>query len=109
MNTEKVEELRLSAEQLAKQALETAELGLRAVREQFESAGIPTDINLPGGDVRENLQQTAFAVENKAKEMFTLATHFMQELNNKWQPQSPASTEPEAESRPKAAKIDIED
>lgn len=102
-NPEKVEELKRSAEQLAKQALETAELGLRMARNQFEST-----IGQGGNaDVHQTLENTAFTVENKAKEMFTLATHFMQELNDKWQPRQPhAASE---ESRPKAEKINIEE
>ncbi|HEY9723080.1 MAG TPA: hypothetical protein V6D47_13810 [Oscillatoriaceae cyanobacterium] len=101
-NPEKVDELKRSAEQLAKQALETAELGIRLARNQFESS-----VGHGGAsDVQQTLENTAFTVEAKAKEMFTLATHFMQELNDKWQPRQGQTTE---ESRPKAEKINIEE
>jgi hypothetical protein len=105
-NPEKIQELQASAKQLAQQALETAELGIRLVRNQFEGAVT----NAPeAAEVQKTLQNTAFTVENKAKEMFTLATHFMQELNDKWQPQAPAPGQkgPEAE-KPKAEKINID-
>lgn len=105
-NPEKVEELRSSANQLAKQALETAELGLRLVRGQLET--VTQNNNL--SDVQKNLQANAFNVEAQAKEMFTLATRFMTELNDKWQPHTPpaAGTTGTAEEKPKAEKINIE-
>lgn len=104
-NPEKVEELRRSAEQLAKQALETAELGIRMVRNQFEST---VGNNPQAADVQATVQNTAFNVETKAKEVFTLATNFMTELNDKWQPHAPqAGSQPSAE-RPKAEKINID-
>lgn len=104
-NPEKVEELRRNAEQLAKQALETAELGIRLVRNQFES----TVANNP--QVQNQLNHTALNVETKAKEMFTLATHFMQELNDKWQPGTAGSqggAQSSGSSAPKAEKINID-
>lgn len=105
---QKVDELRESAQLLAKQALETAELGIRLVRTQFENvAG-----NAPSGaaDVQRTLQNTTLNVETKAKEMFTLATHFMQELNDKWQPTTaqPGSTATEEKPRPEKINIDVD-
>ena len=104
-NPEKVEELRRSAEQLAKQALETAELGIRMVRNQFE-AGVGSTPQ--AADVQATVQNTAFNVETKAKEVFTLATNFMTELNEKWQPAAPAAGSEPAAERPKAEKINID-
>lgn len=106
-NPEKVEELRRNAEQLAKQALETAELGIRLVRNQFET----TVASNP--QVQSQIHHTALNVETKAKEMFTLATHFMQELNDKWQPGTPAEggqagAQPGSSQAPKAEKINID-
>ena len=108
-NPEKVEELRRNAEQLAKQALETAELGIRLVRNQFESSVA----NNP--QVQSQIHHTAMNVETKAKEMFTLATHFMQELNDKWQPgtteeggQAGGSQPSGGHQAPKAEKINID-
>src|SRR3712207_277394 len=86
-NPEKVEELRSSANLLAKQALETAELGLRLVRGQLET--VTSNNNL--SDVQKTLETTAFQAEAQAKEMFSLATRFMTELNEKWQPHTPAA------------------
>ena len=100
-NPEKIDELRDSANQLAKQALETAELGLRLVREQFDST-------MANQDVQDRVQNATFNVEAKAKEMFTLATNFMTEINSKWQPQPPAPGDSPAASQPKAEKIDID-
>lgn len=104
-NPEKMSELQASAKELAKQALETAELGLRVVRTQFEGAVSGQDAQ--SAELQKTLQNTAFTVENKAKEMFTLATNFMNELNDKWQPNTPAAGQPAAE-KPKAEKIDID-
>lgn len=106
-NPEKVEELRRNAEQLAKQALETAELGIRLVRNQFET----TVSNSP--QVQSQIHDTAMNVETKAKEMFTLATHFMQELNDKWQPGTgaqggPSGPQSSGSAAPKAEKINID-
>jgi hypothetical protein len=104
-NPEKVEELRASANQLAKQALETAELGLRLVRGQLETVTVNTNLS----DVQKNLQNNAFNVEAQAKEMFTLATRFMSELNDKWQPSTPAAgSTSTTEEKPKAEKINID-
>ncbi|MEB3284246.1 MAG: hypothetical protein VKN33_03050 [Candidatus Sericytochromatia bacterium] len=83
-HTERVEELRQSAEQLAKQALDTAELGLRLVREQFNVSAIPQPPQVT--EIHRNIQDSALAAETKAKELFTLATQFLNELNDKWQP-----------------------
>lgn len=105
-NPEKVEELRASANQLAKQALETAELGLRMVRNQLETV---THANPNLSDVQKTVQNTAFNVEAQAKEMFSLATRFMTELNDKWQPHTPeAGSQGASEEKPKAEKINIE-
>jgi hypothetical protein len=104
-NPEKVEELRASANQLAKQALETAELGLRLVRGQLETV---SHANPNLSDVQKTVQNTAFTVEAQAKEMFSLATRFMTELNDKWQPGTAPSAQPKAEEKPKAEKINIE-
>ena len=103
-NPEKIEELRDSANQLAKQALETAELGLRLVRNQLET--VTKDANV--GDVQKTVQNLGMNVETQAKEMFTLATRFMTELNDKWQPGTPAAGQSAEESKPKAEKINIE-
>ena len=104
-NPEKVEELKSSANLLAKQALETAELGLRLVRGQLET--VTANQNL--SDVQKTLETTAFSVEAQAKEMFSLATRFMNELNDKWQPHTPeAGAAPSTEEKPKAEKINIE-
>ena len=105
-NTDKLDELKDSAQQLAKHALETAELGIRVVRQQFETNIQPGAIPVPP-HVQESFQATAFNVESKAKELFTLATQFMHDVNSKWQPAQPAAT-PSTSDRPKAEKIDIE-
>jgi hypothetical protein len=100
-NPEKVEELRKSAELLAKQALETAELGIKLVRNQL-------DANVTGNP---QVQNATINMETKAKEMFTLATHFMQELNDKWQPSTDAGqtgSQPGGNAAPKAEKINID-
>ena len=103
-NPEKIDELRDSTNQLAKQALETAELGLRLVRSQLET--VTKDANMT--DVQKTVQNLGFNVETQAKEMFTLATRFMTELNDKWQPHGPEATPSAEESKPKAEKINIE-
>ena len=58
--------------------------------------------------VQKNMQDVTLNVETKAKEMFTLATNFMQELNDKWQPgarsEAPAAEKP----RPEKINIDVE-
>ena len=104
-NPEKVEELRTSANQLAKQALETAELGLRLVRNQLETV---THQNPNLSDVQKTVQNTVFSAEAQAKEMFSLATRFMSELNDKWQPGTPDAATGASEEKPKAEKINIE-
>ena len=103
----RVEELRQSAEQLARQALETAELGIRLVRNQIETAAGQQPPQV--ADLQRNLQDTALTAETKAKELFTLATRFMNELNDKWQPgsQGPEAKAPEA-SKPERVHIDID-
>lgn len=103
-NPEKVEELRSSANLLAKQALETAEMGLRLVRGQLEH--VTQNNNL--SDVQKTLETTAFSVEGQAKEMFSLATRFMSELNDKWQPHTPAAGDAPNTEKPKAEKINID-
>lgn len=103
-NPEKVEELRSSANLLAKQALETAEMGLRLVRGQLETVSQNNNLN----DVQKTLETTAFTVEAQAKEMFSLATRFMSELNDKWQPHTPPAGGASTEEKPKAEKINIE-
>jgi hypothetical protein len=104
MNTEKMDELRNSAETLAKQAAETAELGLKLVKEQFESFASQTPDG-PLNNIHNNMQNTAVNMEVKAKEMFTMATNFLTEINEKWQPSVKSETD-EAEA-PKAEKITI--
>ena len=106
-NTEKIDELRQSAQQLAKQALETAELGIRLVRTQIETAS--TNQPPQVAEVQRTMQNTALNAESKAKELFTLATNFMSELNDKWQPAAgaTATATPPAE-KPKAEKINID-
>lgn len=104
-NHEKVEELRQSAQQLAKQALETAEMGIRLVRTQLETAA--TNQPPQVAEVQRTMQNTAQNAEAKAKELFTLATNFMAELNDKWQPAATAEA-PAADEKPKAEKIDID-
>ncbi|MDB5099493.1 MAG: hypothetical protein JWM80_3914 [Cyanobacteria bacterium RYN_339] len=108
---QKVEELRDSAQQLAKQALETAELGLRLVRTQFETVVRPTAAGSAAGaaDIQKNMQDVTLNVEAKAKEMFTLAANFMNELNDKWQPGTKGPEQPAAEKpRPEKINIDVE-
>ena len=105
-NNEKVEELRQSAQQLAKQALETAELGIRLVRTQLETAGVNPPPQV--AEVQRTMQDQAMNAEAKAKELFTLATNFMSELNDKWQPAAPTAGQPAAAEKPKAEKIDID-
>lgn len=104
-NNEKVEELRQSAQQLAKQALETAELGIRLVRGQLETAAQNQPPQV--AEVQRTMQNQALNAETKAKELFTLATNFMSELNDKWQPGG-AGTQPAAPEKPKAEKINID-
>lgn len=105
----KVEELRQSAQDLAKQALETAELGMRLARGQFENIVRPGATAAGSSDLHRNLQDVTLNAETKAKEMFTLATNFMQELNDKWQPGKPGASEPAAEKpRPEKINIDVE-
>jgi hypothetical protein len=113
---QKVEELRLSAQQLAKQALETAELGLRLARTQFETVVRPGASGAAGAasasaaDISRNLQDVTLNAETKAKEMFTLATNFMAELNDKWQPGTarPATDAAAEKARPEKINIDVE-
>lgn len=104
-NPEKVQELRESAETLAKQALETAELGVRLVRDQVESA-LAGRVSVPS-DLSSTFQSTVFGAETKAKEIFTLATSFLNDLNDKWQPATHAPSEPAAAAA-KPEKIDID-
>jgi hypothetical protein len=104
-DNQKIEELRGHANQLAKQALETAEIGLRLVRNQLETV---SHANPNLSDVQKTVQNTAFNVEAQAKEMFSLATRFMSELNDKWQPHTPETDAAPAEEKPKAEKINIE-
>ncbi|MEB3330738.1 MAG: hypothetical protein VKQ33_16050 [Candidatus Sericytochromatia bacterium] len=101
----RVEELRQSAQELARQALDTAELGLRLVRSQLETAAVQQPPHVAA--FQRGLQDSALTAETKAKELFTLATQFMNQLNDKWQPGTPA---PETSEPPKAerVKIDIE-
>ena len=103
----KVEELRQSAQDLAKQALETAELGLRLVRGQFETVVRPGQTG-PSAEAAKNFQDVALNAETKAKEMFTLATHFMNELNDKWQPGKPAEAPAAEKPKPEKINIDVE-
>lgn len=108
---QKVEELRDSAQLLAKQALETAELGLRLVRSQFETVVRPAATGAgPAADqIQKNMQDVTLNVETKAKEMFTLATNFMSELNDKWQPGTKPAEQPAAEKpRPEKINIDVD-
>lgn len=105
-NNEKVEELRQSAQQLAKQALETAELGIRLVRTQLETAAQHQPPQV--AEVQRTMQDQALNAETKAKELFTLATNFMSELNDKWQPGGAAGSQAPAAEKPKAEKIDID-
>jgi hypothetical protein len=111
---QKVEELRLSAQQLAKQALETAEIGLRLARAQFETVVRPAAAGVAGAaasasaaDLSRNLQDVTLNAETKAKEMFTLATNFMAELNDKWQPGT-ARHGGDAADKPRPEKINID-
>ncbi|MEB3195776.1 MAG: hypothetical protein VKP62_01090 [Candidatus Sericytochromatia bacterium] len=107
-NAERVGELQQSAQQLAKQALDTAELGLRLVRAQLEQATGQQSPQVAA--FQRNLQDNALAAETKAKELFTLATRFMNDLNDKWQPGQAAAAAPaEAaeEAPPTRTKVDI--
>jgi hypothetical protein len=106
-NNEKINELRDSAQLLAKQALETAELGIRLVRTQFESASQNQPPQV--AEIQRTIQDNALNAETKAKELFSIATSFMSELNNKWQPAAAGSAtgEKPAAEKPKAEKIDI--
>jgi hypothetical protein len=55
------------------------------------------------------MQDVTLNVETKAKEMFTLATNFMTELNEKWQPGTKPADQPAAEKpRPEKINIDVE-
>ncbi len=104
MDPQKVEELRDSAEKLAKQALETAEMGVRLVRTELE--GFMRAPSFQPGDVQKNIQDVTLQAETKAKDVFSLATQFMLELNDKWQPgQKPTPT---AQSTPEPEKITID-
>jgi hypothetical protein len=108
---QKVEELRDSAQVLAQQALETAELGLRLVRSQFETVVRPAASGAApaAAEIQKNMQDVTLNVEAKAKEMFTLATNFMNELNDKWQPGTKPAEQPAAEKpRPEKINIDVE-
>lgn len=105
-NPEKVQELRDSAETLAKQALETAELGVRLVRDQVESA-LSGRVSV-SSDLSSTFQSTVFGAETKAKEIFTLATSFLNDLNEKWQPATHAPAAKSEPAAPKPEKIDID-
>jgi hypothetical protein len=104
----RVEELRQSAQELARQALDTAELGLRLVRSQIETAAGQQPPHVAA--FQRGLQDSALTAETKAKELFTLATQFMNQLNDKWQPGSAPTDAGPAPEAPKAerVKIDIE-
>jgi hypothetical protein len=104
---ERVEELRQSAERLAKQALDTAELGLRVVREQLNVTAIPQPPHV--AELQRNIQDSALMAESKAKELFTLATQFLNELNDKWQPGSSEGAPPKAaEAPPQRVRVDLD-
>ncbi|MEB3224044.1 MAG: hypothetical protein VKS61_18380 [Candidatus Sericytochromatia bacterium] len=104
----RVEELRQSAEQLARQALDTAELGLRLVRSQIETAAAQQPPQVAA--FQRGIQDSALTAESKAKELFTLATQFMNQLNDKWQPgtSGPSAGAPAEQAKPERVKIDIE-
>lgn len=106
-HTERVEELRQSAEKLAKQALDTAELGLRVVREQLNVTALPQPPHV--AEFQRNVQASALTAETKAKELFTLATQFLNELNDKWQPGSAsAGAKAASETPPQRVRVDID-
>lgn len=104
-NNHNVDELRSSAQLLAKQALETAELGIRLVRSQFENAAQNQPPQV--AEIQRTMQDNALNAESKAKELFSIATNFMSELNEKWQPAAAPAADKPADEKPKAEKIDI--
>lgn len=102
---ERLEELRQSAERLAKQALDTAELGLRVVRDQLNVSALPQPPHV--AEFQRNIQTSALTAETKAKELFTLATQFLNELNDKWQP-GDISGKTAAPSEPPPQRVRVE-
>lgn len=108
MSDAQTEALKQSVTQLAQQAMETSEVGLRMLRTQLESFAQATPAGPGVADAQAKAQEATAQAEAKAKELFSIATSFLTQLNDRWQPAAPGAKPAEA-AKQESTDIPVED
>lgn len=109
MSDAQADALKHSVNQLAQQALETSELGLRLLRNQLEGFAATAPAAPGMAEAQAKAQEATAQAEAKAKELFSLATGFLNQLNDRWQPAAPAASAPKAEGKAESTAIPVDE